>query len=230
VSDTKRLVFISYRRADTGFAAQYVASILKERYGPLNVFVDTEQVQGGDDMRAKVDQALDKAGVVVSLIGPMWLGIEDATGGRRLDGEEDWIRYELGVASARSLPVVPVLVSGAEFPALEQLPVALRALGWKKAIGLSEETAASDMDRLIVRVDELTNTAGARPDHPLPTDIYNLGLSEKALESELQSLPEWRIVRRSLSRGRARVRTELFREYRFLNYADAIHFIVTASR
>src|SRR5262249_4198975 len=64
--------------------------------------------------------------VLVCVIGPDWGTAADATGRRRLDDEHDIVRWEVRTALERRIPVVPVLVGGAEMPA--DLPPDLPAL------------------------------------------------------------------------------------------------------
>src|SRR4051812_42046682 len=97
-STERKLIFISYRRSDAGFAAQFVAAGLEQRYGSDNVFIDTEQIRGGEYLQIRIDTALAERVVVVIAIGPSWLRAQDESGRRRIDLEDDWVRRELAYA------------------------------------------------------------------------------------------------------------------------------------
>ena len=50
---------------------------------------------------------------MLTVVDPNWLTAKDENGQRRLDNPEDFVVIEIGVALARNIPVVPVLVDGA---------------------------------------------------------------------------------------------------------------------
>lgn len=230
----RKLVFISYRRSDAGFAAQYVANGLQVRYGPDSVFIDTDQIQGGDYLRIRIETALAEAAVVIALIGKSWLRVQDSDGRRRLDVEDDWVRFELAYALNHQLPLIPLLVSGSDLPLAPQLPTELKRLPECKAMRMDEETSRANLDALIAIIDKkilVRRQITAEPNtYPLPVDVYNQPLTEVELADRLGSIPEWRIVRRPLPEGGSELRTELYRVYRFASYTDVVHFMVTSSR
>lgn len=68
---------------------------------------------------------LDRAQVLLALIGRDWLTAHDQAGRRRLDLKTDWVRAELTRALKRNIRVIPVLVDGAEMPSPKFLPSSL---------------------------------------------------------------------------------------------------------
>ncbi len=73
----------------------------------------------------------------------------DASGRRRLDDPEDFVRMEIVSALQRKIRVIPVLVGGARMPRKEDLPEPLAPLSRRNAIELSETRFHADVDRLI---------------------------------------------------------------------------------
>lgn len=126
-------VFISYRRDDSRVMAALLHSELSQRAGFADVFMDTGDIDYGDDFVASIDRALADADVVVVVIGPRWLEQLQA----RL-GHADWVRHEIATALALRgerarlgrppLRVLPVLVGGATAPPVESLPAELAPL------------------------------------------------------------------------------------------------------
>jgi hypothetical protein len=103
------LVFISYRRRDTGTAARWLAESLALAFGPERVFIDTDSIRIGDDWPKRIDQALEIASVLVVLIGTQWLRLQDEFGRRRLDNPSDWVRREIAHALSRGKRIIQSL-------------------------------------------------------------------------------------------------------------------------
>ncbi|HSK07099.1 MAG TPA: toll/interleukin-1 receptor domain-containing protein, partial [Acidimicrobiia bacterium] len=93
-------VFLSYRRDDTAGRAGRLHDALVSRLGPRNVFMDVATIAVGTDFVDQVDRAIAGSDVSLVVIGPNWLGIEDADGRRRLDDPNDHVRSEVRSALA----------------------------------------------------------------------------------------------------------------------------------
>ena len=118
-------VFLSYRRADTPYAAGRLADRLGERF---KLFMDIDIAPGLHFGRA-LTEAVEGCDAMVVLIGPSWLTAVEEDGSRRLDNPRDWVVQEIESALAREVTVIPVLVDGARMPTPDQLPEPLEALG-----------------------------------------------------------------------------------------------------
>ena len=139
-------VFISYRRADAGWARSLHDS-LKARFP---VFFDVEGIDAGDVFPEEIASALDECRVCCVLIGPEWVTPRQM---HRLADEGDWVRREILTALNRQgVRVVPLLVGGAGLPRQEDLPEALRPLLARNVFTLSHEKWASDCAELIRRM------------------------------------------------------------------------------
>lgn len=141
-------VFLSYRREDTGPTAARLANDLEAVLGEGEVFYDRESLQGGEVWPERLRAAIQGSEVVVALIGTGWLQARDAASGiRRLDDPGDWVRRELETAldeaRSRPLPIVPVLVDGAEMPGeRSQLPESIKAIAQHQALPLRSAPSA----------------------------------------------------------------------------------------
>jgi hypothetical protein len=129
-------IFVSYRRADAGWPARWLADRLAAQFGADVVFQDVDSIRPGDDFADEIEAAVGSCSVLLALIGPRWLAAESGTG-RRLDNPQDWVRLEIEAAIRRRIRVIPVLLDGARMPATDELPPSLRELARRQAVTLS---------------------------------------------------------------------------------------------
>ena len=143
------LVFISYRRDDSAGYAGRLHESLERRLGDGEVFRDVDALQPGQDFVDAIADRLRACRACLVLIGRDWLSAADASGRRRLDQENDYVRLEIAAALARpDVVVIPVLVEGAAMPAAESLPESIRLLSRRHATSLRDEAWDADVDRL----------------------------------------------------------------------------------
>ena len=145
-------VFINYRRDQTAGEARALYNDLVERLGPGRVFMDVDDIGLGRDFREVLQERLADAQVMLSLIGRDWAEARDAAGTRRLEQPGDFVRLEIAAALQRKLPVIPVLLQGAQFPAADQLPTELRELSFRNGFTISHATWTSNVDDLVRRL------------------------------------------------------------------------------
>jgi hypothetical protein len=141
-------VFVSYRRYDSTAAARAVADRLSRLLGADDVFLDVTTIRAGRDFRAALDEAIDRAVIMVVLIGRHWLGATPG-GWRRIDDPEDYVRIETERGLAAGLTMIPVLLDGALMPGPNVLPPSLAALTSRQGVPMSDRTFESDMARLV---------------------------------------------------------------------------------
>jgi hypothetical protein len=144
-----RSIFISYRRNDSEGEAGRLFDDLVTHFGPHSVFMDVAAIEPGQDFRKAIDKSVATCSVLLALMGQEWLGTKDATGRRRLEDPNDFVRLELALALQRDIPAVPVLVRGARMPQAEHLPVDLKELAFRNAVELTHARWKSDVALLI---------------------------------------------------------------------------------
>jgi hypothetical protein len=86
--------------------------------------------------------------VLLALIGPHWLKAEDKQGAQRLQGDRDYVRIEIAAALKRDIPVIPVLINGADMPVEDELPEDLKSLSRRHALELLHTRFAADADAI----------------------------------------------------------------------------------
>jgi len=77
------------------------------------------------------EEGVTKCGVLLVVIGREWVDAKDEHGVRRLNDPSDFVRIETASALKRDIPVIPVLVRGAQMPTPEQLPDDLKELAYR---------------------------------------------------------------------------------------------------
>jgi hypothetical protein len=144
------VIFINYRRSDAGWAADTLENTLKRTFGEGRVFVDVEGIDPGDEFAAVLEENLRRAAVLIVLVGPGWLHVQDKYGRRRLDRDDDWVRKEIRVGLERqSCKVIPVLIDDAELPvANEALPEDIVGLLGRQSIRIRQTNSDDDIEAL----------------------------------------------------------------------------------
>lgn len=142
-------IFVSYRRDEARHAAGRLADDLAEAFGAESIFRDIEGIEPGVDFTQALDKALGTCVVMLVVIGPRWLDMADASGGRRLDQPGDWIRVEIATALQRQTRVIPVLLEGAALPQESELPGDIQPLVRRQAFELADGRWRGDIQRLI---------------------------------------------------------------------------------
>lgn len=145
-------VFINYRRSLSLKDAQLLYGALQRQFGARGVFLDVSGLDGGDHWLHTLEHQVDASAAVVSLLTQGWADVLDEKGQRRLDNPNDFVRFELARAFSRSIPVLPVLVDGAEMPDVSRLPTNLLPLSFPQAMRLRSETLEDDAERIAKRL------------------------------------------------------------------------------
>src|SRR6266536_2063802 len=230
-----KTLFINYRRDDSSPIARGLRDNLIEAFGEA-VFMDVDEIRVGDTWPQTLDNALNSATVLLVVIGPTWLRVADAYGRRRLDLPDDWVRTEIERSLAKSIPVIPVLVSRATMPPRDALPEAIGSLANQQYIELRETYWKQDLQPLIDRLTapplEFERRGERLPvpqwrSGPLPDQLRRTWTAQE-IQQQLSMLPNWKLVSSPLPGEYPRTRTELTRRFRFSSFERAIDFMHAA--
>jgi hypothetical protein len=140
----KRLIFISYRRADTDALAGRLKDRMTRALPDWDVFVDVDVIPPGEDFKRIVEERLSRASVFVPLIGERWLGAS-----RRLHDPDDMVRHEIKFALTKGVRIVPVVVNQARMPSAQELPDDIAPLARRNAIELRHSRFDDDFVHLV---------------------------------------------------------------------------------
>jgi formylglycine-generating enzyme required for sulfatase activity len=142
-------VFISYRRDDSAGHAGRVHDRLQLEFGRDLLFMDVDAVPLGVNFIKILREGVAECDALLAVIGPNWLDLPDKEGNRRLDDPHDYVRIEIAAALQRDIPVIPVLLDGAEMPRVDQLPKDIAELALRNGLYVRHASFHSDVDRLI---------------------------------------------------------------------------------
>ena len=138
VAGDMRIIFICYRREDSGDHAHRLRDALSTSFGERQVFVDLE-IPPGADVRRYIAEKLSSCAVLLVVIGPDWLTSSDENGARRLTRELDFVRLEIATALQNDDTVVmPLLVKSARMPNKSELPQEIERLADLNAHALAD--------------------------------------------------------------------------------------------
>jgi TIR domain len=148
------VIFLSYRRGDTQWAARGIYDRLVDRYGRTNVFRDLDAIPPGARFRDYVEMKISESDVLILLIGKAWASYADETGRRRLEQPRDPVRVEVETALRLGLPIIPVRVEGAPMPTEGDLVPSIVDLLEFNAAEVSDSRWDYDVDRLLWAINE----------------------------------------------------------------------------
>jgi hypothetical protein len=154
------VIFLSYRRRDTQWAARGIYDRLVDRYGRENVFRDLDAIPPGARFRDYVEKKISESDIFILLIGKAWASYADETGRRRLEHPKDPVRLELETALRLGLPIIPVRVEGALMPTERDLVPSIIDVLEFNAAEVTDSRWEYDVDRLLWAIDE---TVEGRP-------------------------------------------------------------------
>jgi hypothetical protein len=141
-------IFINYRRDDAPGVAGRLYDHLAKSFSRRDLFIDVDAIKPGLDFVKQLDTQVSQCDVLLALIGPHWLKAEDEQGGQRLQGDRDYVRIEIAAALKRDIPVIPVLINGADMPVEDELPEDLKSLSRRHALDLRHTRFAADADAI----------------------------------------------------------------------------------
>lgn len=152
-SSVEGVIFVSYRRQDSGDVVGRIYDRLVQRFGEDAVFKDVDSIPLGVDFRSHLSTSVGQCDVLLAVIGRQWLRSEKDS--RGTDDPRDYVRIEVEAALQREIPVIPILVQGASLPEAESLPPTLQTLAYRNGISIRPDPDFhGDVDRLIRGIED----------------------------------------------------------------------------
>ena len=178
-------IFISYRRVDSNAITSRIYDRFVAAFGKNNVFKDVDNIPLGRDFRGVLRVATAQCQVMIVVIGPDWVNAKDASGNRRLENPDDFVRIEVEAGLQRDeILVIPLLVEGAQMPSPMQLPDSMRELVYNNAFTIHDDPLFHrDMDTLICSV-----RGSLRQERGVPRSVL-IGAAVVLLAAGTVSLP-----------------------------------------
>lgn len=149
--DDYKIVFINYRRTDAAWPAEFLAEKLGSYFGESRIFLDERDILPGDDFPIILKRHLERATVLIAIIGKNWLQAADTFGRRLIDDKDDWVYREIRSGlEKKDCRVIPVLIDDAELPKRKNaLPSEISALLDKNQIRIRQTNSIDDIKPLI---------------------------------------------------------------------------------
>ena len=150
-------IFLSYRRNDSADVTGRIRYDLANSFSAARVFNDVYSVRKGQNFREAVFEAIDSCKAYLVVIGPRWLEKSAENGKSRLEDEDDNVRVELEAALAKDgLPIIPLLVGGAEMPSRDDLPESMKQLSFLNGMSIRAGTDYErDIEELVAAISDI---------------------------------------------------------------------------
>jgi hypothetical protein len=146
-------IFISYRRDDSRYQARMIYDAIARELPREHIFMDVDTIPPGVDFTRVLEGWVAQCEALLVLMGPNWrTSIDPRSRTLRLDDPKDFVRIEIRGALTRDIPVVPVLLDGAELPDLAELPDEIKPLLDRHAEFVDFRTFDTDVQRLIKKL------------------------------------------------------------------------------
>lgn len=161
-------LLVSYKPHDSKESALILISELEQKFGEKSVIKGVNAALfPGDDLVETVPQIVDKAVLLLVVIGPNWVTEDWLTDEH--DADTLALRHALG-ANKR---VIPVLVNGAALPTKTMLPDTIQPLIRRSPVVLNgDATATNELIAMLERLMESQPPAPPPPAAPpLPTNV-----------------------------------------------------------
>ncbi len=147
-------VFLSYRRKEpiSDCVTHRLYERMTQKITSGTVFLDSHSIPLGTNYRDYIQKSVVRSNFMCVVIGPTWL----ARLRERLEGEVDYVRYEIATAISHRIPVCPLLLADTIQPKESDLPDDLAHMvvsqGMRIRVG---SDLFRDIDELIDRIHSL---------------------------------------------------------------------------
>lgn len=143
---------------------------LRAELGRDQVFKDVDSIPAGADFPTILNQRIGSCLVALVIIGRHWVDAREDDGTRRLDNPNDFVRIEVEAVLRRGIPVIPVIIDGADLPSARDLPASLRDLLRRNAVEVEDDPRFdADMARLTRSLQRLLASCDPGPPPPPST-------------------------------------------------------------
>lgn len=145
-------IYLISRADETSSLSDYLAELLRTRYGARNVTRGTV-ARSAAEYPAAVERDLRASDVALVVVGPHWLTNPAANGQPWLSQPDDPARIALAAALRLGVLIAPILSAGAKMPTEADLPPDLRRFPQIQAFPMRPAPDFNaDMDRLYQQI------------------------------------------------------------------------------
>ena len=176
---SEKIAVISYRREDSTDMTGRIYDRLITAFGKEAVFKDVDSVPLGLHFAEYISSTIEKCHVVIAVIGNKWWGDDGASGRRRLDDPNDFVRIEIETALKHGIPIIPLLIKDMGMPEETELPDTLKRLVFCNGIPVRiDPDFHRDVDALITGLVQMgfqrldMDSTGGRVNLPAEISAY----------------------------------------------------------
>jgi len=192
------------------------------------VFMDTVEIRDGSNWPRMIDEALQRATIILPIIGANWFKLTDQFGIPRIQQPADWVRRELEHGIGAGKTVIPIYI-GIEPQPAAAFPDSLKVLGVTHSRVIRDGEAEPEWRKLC----DSLRAKGMPPLSPevrYPRATVRLQpYDEPALQAVLGTLDGWRCVASPVPGKEHVTRHELHKVYEFRTFGRAMDFMAQAS-
>lgn len=141
-------IFISYRRKAGAMLASIIYSELCKHFKQERIFKDVKSLHAGDNFKKEIVAAIEGSDVFLVLINNGWASQTN----RDLQGEDDFVYYELQCALEKKIEIIPVLFENASMPSPTDLPETINEVTLKHAFIVNSESVLEDIEKLVIHI------------------------------------------------------------------------------
>jgi|GEM_PF-6320909 len=149
VNQNEFSVFIAYRRKNVPHLTGRIYDKLVSQYGSERVFKDLESIPLGVNFDTRLQEALEKVSVFITIVGDNWYD--------NINISTDYLRKEIEHALQRQIPIIPIFAGKETSFDRTRIPNELKAVALHQGIHVrSDPDFHIDMDRVIQAIDLYT--------------------------------------------------------------------------
>ena len=145
-------IFINYRRGLNRKDAQHLFTQLLLHFPRHRLFIDQKGLDNVPDWLHELERRVAGSAIMLALIGPGWADVRNESGSRRIDDRHDIVRFEIGEAIRRGIPVIPVRIDDAPMPSVAELPQDLWLMTRPQANPLRTDSFEADAETIAKRI------------------------------------------------------------------------------
>ena len=133
-------------------SAGRIYDYLSSKLGDDKIFMDVRSICLGREWLYEIGNRIDNSEILLAVIGPDWLpqNFVPTDSAISAQHEDDFVVLEIERAAEIGIPIVPVLVDGAQLPVENMLPNKLQFLPQRQAFTISYDSFTEDASRLLV--------------------------------------------------------------------------------
>jgi TIR domain len=155
-------IFISYRREDGAQDAGRIRDRLSWEFPSASIFMDVDDIPPGAEFVSRINEAISGCDALLVVIGRRWLDLLSDRGRRGGNDQTDYVRIEIGSALKRDIPVIPILLDGAQMPGGDLLPDDIKALSNRNGLSVRFASFQRDVDPLVRRLRPFSDSWATR--------------------------------------------------------------------